>query len=964
MLRRCLILPVVFLALAASAAGQERVVGANYPLAQKFDRDFVTRHVQEVAVVPQWIGKTDTFFYAARTQTGTLYWKVDPAKKEKTPLFDHTKLSAALSEASKKPLDADTLRLSNIVAYEDGKKLNFTFDAKRYEYEVATNKMKALGVDKSAGATGAMSPETIARMRQELGDERVNEMLRKIDGEKKDTEQKDEKQDEKKDEIKKGDMTEPKKAPMPQPNTYKNYSPDKKKYVYAFKHNLYLCDDGTPEEKATQLTTDGEENYSFAGGGFGGFGGGRGGTGVAGGAATAAATKSRANVTWSSDSKAFYISRTDNRNIKDLYLVDSIATPRPKLEQYAYPMPGEENIRKTELYTYDAEKKAFAKVHQKWKDERYSDLRWGKSPGELRFIRRDRLRRNLEVCAFNVFKNECKCLFGEGFDAAYLDMQMPRYLEDTDEFLWWSERSGWGHYYRYGRDGTLKNPLTAGAWRVSSIVEVDAKAGYVYLLGNARETGESPYYNHLYRVKLDGTELTCLDPSIGPNGKLDPAGFNQCHPTLSGQRTVPSYLSPSKKFVVVNSSRIDHAAFATLRDDKGTVLMLLEDTDTKALLATGWKPPVAFSVKAADGTTDLYGNMWLPFDFDAKKKYPIIAYVYPGPQQEGVTHRFSAFSSYMQLSQLGFVVIQVGHRGGSPERSKAYHSFGYFNLRDYGLVDKKAAIENLAARHSFIDIDRVGIYGHSGGGFMSAAAVLQKPYNEFFKAAVASAGNHDNNIYNDNWSETYHGLKEVPLDAKSGTTTKTTGTTGEGFGKFGGGKGGFGGRKKGGGGADEEAEIEAEMRELIEALDPQDQRSADEIEKQLAALREKLAALKKADEQATQAKKGAAEVAPPPRTAGTKMAATTSTSTPPVELPKTKFEIQIPANAELAANLKGHLMLVHGEVDNNVHPANTMRLVDALIKANKRFDLLIIPGARHSFGQATPYFTQTSTTRT
>ena len=950
MLRRHLILPLVFLALAASAAGQERVVGANYPLAQKFDRDFVTRHVQEASVFPQWIGKTDTFFYAARTQTGTLYWKVDPAKKEKTPLFDHVKLSAALSEASKKPLDADTLRLSNVTAYEDGKKLTFTFNSQRYEYELATNKMKALGVDKSGGAAGAMSPEVIERMRQQLGDERVNEMLRKIDGEKKDTEEK--KQDEKKDEVKKGDMTEPKKAPPTPPNTYKNYSPDKKKYAYAFKHNLYVCDEGTPEDKATQLTTDGEENYSFAGGGFGGFGGGKGGQGGAAVAGNAAAAdrKTRANVQWSSDSKAFYITRTDSRNIKDLYLVDSIATPRPKLEQYAYPMPGEENIRKTELYTYDAEKKAFTKVHQKWKDERYSDLRWGKSPGELRFIRRDRLRRNLEVCSLNVFKNECKCLFGEGFDSAYLDMQMPRYLEDSDEFLWWSERSGWGHYYRYSRTGELKNPLTTGAWRVSRIVEVDAKAGFIYLQGNAREPGENPYYPHLYRVKFDGTDLTCLDPSFGVNGKLEKDGFFQT-----------STLSPSKKFVVVNSNRVDHAPFATLRDDRGNVLMMLEDTDTKALLATGWKPPSTFSVKAADGTTDLYGNMWLPFDFDAKKKYPIIAYVYPGPQQEGVNHRFTAHSSYMQLAQLGFVVIQVGHRGGSPERSKAYHSFGYFNLRDYGLVDKKAAIENLAARFRFIDIDRVGIYGHSGGGFMSAAAVLQKPYNEFFKAAVASAGNHDNNIYNDNWSETYHGLKEVPLDAKSGTTTKaTTGTTGEGTGTgkggFGGGKGGFGGRKKGGG-ADEEAEIEAEMRELIEALDPQDQRSADEIEKQLAALREKLAALKKADESATtQSKKGTAETAPPPRTAGTKMAATTATEAPP--LPKTKFEIQIPANAELAANLKGHLMLVHGEIDNNVHPANTMRLADALIKANKRFDLLIIPGARHGFGVAQPYFTQ------
>ena len=265
--------------------------------------------------------------------------------------------------------------------------------------------------------------------------------------------------------------------------------------------------------------------------------------------------------------------------------------------------------------------------------------------------------------------------------------------------------------------------------------------------------------------------------------------------------------------------------------------MILEVTNLSALKKTGWQMPETFVVKAADGATDLYGNMWKPFDFDPKKKYPIIAHVYPGPQTEGVVYRFSAYSTNMQMAQLGFIVIQVGHRGGSPERSKAYHSFGYFNLRDYGLVDKKAAIEALAARHAFIDIDRVGIYGHSGGGFMSAAAVLQKPYNEFFKAAVASAGNHDNNIYNDNWSETYHGLKEVAIGAEKKDTGTTTGT-GTGTGK------GSGGRKKG---PPPEEAIEAEIVDLIEGFDPEDQRSVEELEMQLAALKAKLAQLKQAE---------------------------------------------------------------------------------------------------------------------
>jgi dipeptidyl-peptidase-4 len=347
---------------------------------------------------------------------------------------------------------------------------------------------------------------------------------------------------------------------------------------------------------------------------------------------------------------------------------------------------------------------------------------------------------------------------------------------------------------------------------------------------------------------------------------------------------------------VDNYSRVDQAPVAVLRDDSGKELMKLEQTDLSALLKTGWKPPETFTVKAADGVTDLYGNMWKPFDFDPAKKYPIICYVYPGPQQEGVTHSFSAHSNYMQLAQLGFVVIQVGHRGGTPERSKAYHSYGYFNLRDYGLVDKKAAIEALAARHPYIDLGRVGIYGHSGGGFMSAAAVLQKPYNEFFKAAVASAGNHDNNIYNNSWSERYHGLREVAAIEGEQKTAAT-------------------GSQAGG-----------QARTRRPPDDRQDQVA--EVERQIAEVSRKLAELKGGS--ASQKK----------------------------DAPKTRFEIKVPTNAELAANLKGHLLLVHGEIDNNVHPANTMRLVDALIKANKRFEMLIIPGARHGFGPAQPYFTQ------
>jgi dipeptidyl aminopeptidase/acylaminoacyl peptidase len=255
--------------------------------------------------------------------------------------------------------------------------------------------------------------------------------------------------------------------------------------------------------------------------------------------------------------------------------------------------------------------------------------------------------------------------------------------------------------------------------------------------------------------------------------------------------------------------------------------------------------PERFTVKAADGVNDLYGNLWKPTDFDPKRKYPIIAYVYPGPQTESVNSGFSVSATNARLAQLGFIVIQIGNRGGNPARSNAYHSYGYYNLRDYGLADKKTGIEQLAARFPWVDVDKVGIFGHSGGGFMTGAALLMPPYNEFFKVGVSSAGNHDNNIYNANWSEQHHGLKEVPVLGADG---KPTG--------------------------------------------------------------------------------------------------------------ETKFEIKVPTNAELAGNLKGKLLLVHGEMDNNVHPGGTIRLVNALIKAGKRFDFMMLPGQAHGFGEMTGYFNQ------
>jgi dipeptidyl aminopeptidase/acylaminoacyl peptidase len=243
-----------------------------------------------------------------------------------------------------------------------------------------------------------------------------------------------------------------------------------------------------------------------------------------------------------------------------------------------------------------------------------------------------------------------------------------------------------------------------------------------------------------------------------------------------------------------------------------------------------------------------------------------------------------------QLAQLGFIVIQIGNRGGSPQRSQEYQGFSYFNLRDYALADKKAGIEQLAARYKWIDIDKVGIYGHSGGGFLTAAAMLLPPYNEFFKVGVSESGNHDNNIYNQNWSEQYNGLKII---AKSGT-----------------GRG---------------AVVQAGA---ASAEDGNGNSNA-----------------------ASNGNAGGRTSAPRavPRNNGSTDGSIGADDTTEV------FSMRVPTTVELAPNLKGRLLLETGDMDNNVHPANTIRLVEALIKANKRFDFMLLPGKPHGYGDMVPY---------
>ena len=602
---------------------------------------------------------------------------------------------------------------------------------------------------------------------------------------------------------------------------WETYSPDSTWIAFAREHNLYVMQAGDADSTEIQLTEDGERWYSYQ----------------ASHGDTTTTKRLRARVTWFEDSEKLYVKRQDWREVDELWVLDTLEE-RPELETYKYNMPGEENMYQDEIMVFDMETHEGIRLDtDKWPDQSLGGaffsnggIYMSDESDYLWILRRTRTWDEVDVVKANTETGETDVLWSEKSEP-YFNV-MNSYLgiiNNGEEYIWQSERTGWGQLYRYDSEGNLVNRITNGYFMVSDVAAIDTSASTIYFEGFGKEEGRNPFHAHYYKVEFDGDNQQLITPE------------NANHSVS---------MSDSRDYFVNNFSRPDQPTRTVLRDNRGRELMVLEEVNISMLEETGYTLPEQFSVKAADGVTDLYGVMWKPSNFDPEIEYPIISYVYPGPQVEPYPRSFSVGGTAARaqaLSQVGFVVVAMGNRGGSPLREKWYHQYGHDNLRDYALPDNRYGIEQLAARHSYIDIDRVGIYGHSGGGFMSTAALLTYP--DFFKVAVSSAGNHDNNVYNIWWSELHHGV--------TATTDSVT--------------------------------VENE--------------NGEEIKEE-----------------------------------------------------KTTFSSKIPSNTELADNLQGRLLLVHGGIDNNVHPANTYRMADALVRAGKRFDMMIFPGARHGFGRYGDYF--------
>ena len=779
-----MLLPAILCGMMFSATisvAQERL--PEYLQAEKFTESKLKNMLFSTMVDPHWFQNGNSFWYEYKTSEGKFWYVVTPSQKKKELLFDRDKLAAELTEIVQDPFEARHLPVKNLKVDADGK--TFTFEVVSSQDEQSKDKK-------------GKTEKKVFYFSYDYPTKKLTHL--------KDKEKEPDKLD------------------------WASVSPDGQSVVYAKDCNLFRMSisdyrKAQKNEKDStiveiQLTTDGMPDFGY------GIP-----YSILNTDTLCNGKRRKAWGCWSPDSKYFVTIVSDDRAVKPLWVINSIAEPRPTLETYKYQMPGEMEAPEEHLYIFDmtsntrkeikvsAWKNQWLGLEEKPLEKKQRDMEfrpsvWQGDNNRFFVTRYSRDLHRIDVCTYTVGEDSIVPIVKERMNT-YQETRPIHVLNSGKEFIQWSERDGWAHLYLYDDKGNLKNRITEGPWHVEQVLKIDEATRTVYFMANGKEKDENPYYEHLYKVNVNGSGLKRL---------------------TTGDYFHQISLSDDAQFAVDNFSRVNTIPCADIIDRNGNKVMTIQESDFSNLFAAGYKFPELFKVKAADGVTDLYGVMYKPYNFDSTKVYPIIDYVYPGPQVEAVYYPFTRMSIRTdRLAQAGFIVISVGQRGGHPSRSKWYHNYGYGNMRDYPLADHKAAVEQLAARYKYIDIDKVGIHGHSGGGFMSTAAICQYP--DFYKAAVSCAGNHDNRIYNRWWSETHHGVKET-ISEKGDTT----------------------------------------------------------------------------------------------------------------------FVYKIATNPEIVKQLKGHLMLVHGDIDNNVHPANTTRVVNALIRAGKRFDMLYLPGQRHAFGDMNEYF--------
>ena len=601
---------------AAAAYAQERL--PEYLQAEKFTQSKLNTMLFSTTVDPHWFQKGNCFWYEYKTSDGTQWYVVDPAKKTRTPLFDRDELAAQLTETVKDPFEARHLPIRNLKAKEDGK--TFTFEVTSTK-EIKNEKGKK---EKEVFYFSYDYPsQTLTHLKDKEKD--------------------------------------------PKRLSWGSISPDKKTVVYAKDLNLYRMSyedyqKARKDEKDStiveiQITDDGVKDFGY------------GMPYKTVNTDTLCNGKRRAVYgMWSPDSRYFVTVLTDERAVKDLWVLNVMSNPRPTLETYKYQMPGEKEAPVDHLHIFDMQDNSRKEIRtsaykdqslglerrpleQKQRDMEERTTIWQGDNGRFFLTRSSRDLYRIDICSYTVGQDSIVPVIEERMNT-YQETRPLKTLAGGKELIHWSERDGWAHLYLYDDKGNLKNRITKGPWHVEEILKVDEKTRTVYFTANGRNADENPYYEHLYKANLDGSGLTQIT-----QGDF----FHQVE------------VDDDAKFVVDNYSRINTIPMCVLLDNTGKKVMDIQESDFSQLFANGYKFPELFKVKAADGVTDLYGVMYKPFDFDSTKVYPIVDYVYPGPQVEAVYYPFTRMSVRTdRLAQAGFIVISVGQRGGHPSRSKWY----------------------------------------------------------------------------------------------------------------------------------------------------------------------------------------------------------------------------------------------------------------------------------------------------
>ena len=671
-----------------AAQQPKTITAADYARAEKSMGYNTNSLVTGGYVSPNWMAG-DRFWYREATPRGAEFLLVDPARGTKAPAFNHAKVAAALSAVSGERYTADSLPFFSIELSDDGHTVSFDAGGRHYSCDVGGDKCTDTGA-----ATGSGMPRGFGRGFGRGGGQMAS----------------------------KGE-------PM-------NVSPDGSKGAFIRDWNLWVRDMHTGAEH--QLTQDGVENFGYA-------------TDNAGWKHT-----DQAIGLWSPDSKEFATYQQDQRKTGDMYLVVT-NVGHPTLQAWKYPLPGDTNITMIQRVIVNVDDGSTVRLKMPPDEHRtsicddiacsgntLSDAEWSPDGKTLMFLSTSRDHRDENLRVADAATGDVRDVYEEKspdfFESGY-NMVNWHYLPESNEFIWYSERTNWGQLYLYDlATGKLKNAITTGDYKVWQVLKVDAAARRVYLTAGGREKG-NPYFSHFYSVKFDGSDFRSLTPdSANHSVQLAP----------DGRYFVDTYSTPQTPAVTV------------LRDDRGKVVAQLDKQDVSKLLATGWRPPKTVVVKARDGKTDLYGLMYTPTNLDPNRKYPIVNHIYPGPQSGSVGGwGFSAGRGDAQaLAQLGFVVVEIDAMG-SPGRSHSFQAEYYGAMgRDNGLPDQIAGMKQLAQRYPYIDIGKAGIYGHSGGGFATADAMFRYP--DFFKVGISESGNHDQTEYEDDWGEKWQGLN-VPL---------------------------------------------------------------------------------------------------------------------------------------------------------------------------------------------------------